>query len=198
MIRRLFEYGSEKAKVIGRENIYDYSLGNPSIPAPPAVNEALIDILQNDRNPALHGYSNTVGFDDTRKAIADDLTARMGMTIHPGELIMTTGVAPGLSAVIGALNIDENTEIAVIAPFFPEYRIISEGTGNKLTVVDADTEHLQINLDDFRRKINEHTQAVILNSPNNPTGAVLKEEVLRAAAEILEESTSITWFRQKL
>ncbi len=184
-IRELFEYGLQQAAVVGKENVYDFSLGNPSIPAPVAVNAAAVDIIQHEDSLLVHGYSSAPGFADARDAVAKELAERTGTEIHGSDLYFTCGAAPALIAVCSALHIDANTEILGIAPFFPEYRPFIESTGSKFVYVPADTEQFQIDLQTLERMINPNTQAVIINSPNNPSGVVFSKETLQKVADIL-------------
>ena len=172
VIRELFAYGLEQAKTVGPENVFDYSLGNPSIPAPAKVNQSIHDILNDTDSIKVHGYSMACGFDSAREAIAANLNRRFGTDLKAGNLFLTCGAAPGLIAVIKALLAEEDSEIMVVAPFFPEYRPFTESNGGHLVVVPADTDAFQIDLDQVERRLTPRTQAIIINSPNNPSGVV--------------------------
>ena len=185
VIRELFAYGLQQAKLIGPENVFDYTLGNPSIPAPEAVNQAIRDILTDTPSIAVHGYSMAGGFEGTRAAIADNLNRRFGTDIKAGNLFITCGAAPALISVIKALAADEESEIMAVAPYFPEYRPFVEKNGARFTVIPADRQHFQINLAEVEARINAHTQGIIINSPNNPSGVVYTEETLQKLADIL-------------
>ncbi len=184
-IRELFEFGLQRAAIVGRENVYDFSLGNPSIPAPKAVNEAIVDILNTEDSLLVHGYSSAPGFMDAREAVAAELSERTGTAVSGNDLFFTCGAAPALIAVCKALHIDSETEILGIAPFFPEYRPFIESTGSKFVYVPADTKNFQIDLAALEAMINKNTQAVIINSPNNPSGVVFSKETLEKVADIL-------------
>ena len=186
VIRELFAYGLEQAQVGGPENVFDYSLGNPSIPAPAKVNQSIHDILNDTDSIKVHGYSMACGFDAAREAIAANLNRRFGMELKPGNLFLTCGAAPGLIAVIKALLAEEDSEIMVVAPFFPEYRPFTESNGGHLVVVPADTDAFQIDLDQVERRITPRTQAIIINSPNNPSGVVYTRQTLEGLARLLE------------
>ena len=186
VIRQLFAYGLEQAKVVGPENVYDYSLGNPSIPAPKKVNEPIKKIVDETDSIKLHGYSMAPGFEEARAAVAKDLAARFGLDVKASELFFTCGAAPALISIIKALIVDADTEIMAIAPFFPEYRPFVNANGGKLVVVPADTKAFQIHLDEVEKRITKHTQAIIVNSPNNPSGVVYTEETLKGLAALLE------------
>ena len=183
-IRELFEYGLKQAAIVGAENVFDYSLGNPSIPSPTGVNEAIIDIVKNESSLAVHGYTSAPGYNGVREAVAADLTSRFGMEIKPSNLFFTCGAAPALCSVLKALSV-EDSEIIAIAPFFPEYRPFVENSGNKFVVVPADTESFQINFEALASLVSPKTQAVIINSPNNPSGVVYTEETIKKLGEIL-------------
>ena len=186
MIRELFAYGLEQAQVVGPENVFDYSLGNPSIPAPARVNQSIHDILNDTDSIRVHGYSMACGFDAAREAIAANLNRRFGMELRPGNLFLTCGAAPGLIAVIKALLAEEDSEIMAVAPFFPEYRPFTESNGGRLVVVPADTRAFQIDLSQVERRITPRTQAIIINSPNNPSGVVYTRQTLEGLARLLE------------
>lgn len=190
VIRELFAYGLQKAKEIGPENVFDYTLGNPSIPAPEAVNQAIRDILTDTPSIAVHGYSMAGGFEGTRAAIADNLNRRFGTDIKTSNLFITCGAAPALISVIKALAVDEESEIMAVAPYFPEYKPFTEKNGARFTVIPADRQHFQIDLAEVEARISEHTQGIIINSPNNPSGVVYTEETLRSLAEILRKKSA--------
>ena len=183
-IRELFEYGCQRAAIVGRENVYDYSLGNPSIPAPAGVNEAIRAILEDTDSLQVHGYTSAVGDLAARQAIADDLNLRYHAGVRPQELFLGCGAAPELVSVFRALSVP-GCEILAIAPYFPEYKPFVEGTGATFKVVPPDVPGFQINMDALASMLNANTQAVILNSPNNPSGVVYTKETLEQLAELL-------------
>lgn len=184
-IRELFAYGLQKAAEVGRENVFDFSLGNPSIPAPEKVNETVADIVRTRDSLEVHGYTVAAGAVSARMAVADDLNRRFGTELKPENLFMTCGAAPALTAVLRALK-TEHGEIAAFAPCFPEYRVFVEGTGMKFVLVPADTESFEISAEKLLPLLNENTQAVIINSPNNPSGVVYSAEVIGRIATLLE------------
>ena len=190
VIRQLFAYGLEQAAKVGPEKVYDYSLGNPSIPAPKKVNESIKKIVDETDSIKLHGYSMAPGFEEARAAVAKDLAARFGLDVKASELFFTCGAAPALISIIKALIVDADTEIMAIAPFFPEYRPFVNANGGKLVVVPADTKAFQIHLDEVEKRITKHTQAIIVNSPNNPSGVVYTEETLKGLAALLERKSA--------
>ena len=184
VIRDLFEYGRQRAAIVGPENVYDYSLGNPSIPAPDYVNQAIRDILDDTDSLAIHGYTTAVGDFETRKAIADDLNARYNAGAAPEDFFIGSGAAPELVAVFQALAVP-GAEILAVAPYFPEYKPFVEGTGAAFKVVPPDVPGFQINLCAVEAMLTPATQAIIINSPNNPSGVVYTAETLAALGEIL-------------
>jgi len=190
VIRELFAYGLQQAAVVGAENVYDYSLGNPSIPAPASVNKAICDILTSVESTKVHGYSMAAGFDGARRAIAENLNRRFALQITPGELFLTCGAAPALISVIKALAVTKDSEIVAVAPFFPEYRPFVESNGAKLVVVPADTDAFQIDLEALSARISVNTQAIIINSPNNPSGVVYTRQTLEKLSDILTEKSA--------
>ena len=189
VIRELFAYGLQQAKVVGKENVFDYSLGNPSIPAPAKVNETIKKLIDTTDSIQLHGYSMAPGFENVRQAIADNLNARFNCNAKASELFMTCGCAPALVSVAHALTASPEDEFIAIAPFFPEYNVFFTCAGAKLAVVPADTVHFQIDMDALEKTINEHSVAVVINSPNNPSGVVYTEETLKKIAELLDRKS---------
>lgn len=183
-IRELFEYGCRQAEAVGAENVFDYSLGNPSIPTPQAVTDALRMLLDTSDPIALHGYTSAGGDLQTRRAIADDLNARFDAGASPAELFITCGAAPALTAVFRALC-TPGAEILAVAPFFPEYRPFAEAAGAVFRVVPPDVPDFQINLEAVDAMLTENTAAIILNSPNNPSGVVYTEQTLRSLGRLL-------------
>ena len=183
-IRDLFEYGCQRSAIVGRENVYDYSLGNPSIPAPKAVDQAIRDILDDTDSLAIHGYTSAVGDLATRQAIADDLNTRYNAGVAASDLFIGCGAAPELVAVLNALAV-ENAEILAIAPYFPEYKPFTESTGAIFKVVPPDVPGFQINMDAVEEMLNPNTAAIIVNSPNNPSGVVYTAETLAALGQLL-------------
>lgn len=185
VIRDLFEYGLKQAAIVGPENVFDYSLGNPSIPSPDAVNDAIRAILDDTDSIKVHGYTSAVGDVETRQAIADDLNKRYNAEIRPENLFICCGAAPGLIAIMRALAATKEAEFVAIAPYFPEYKPFATCAGGKLVVVPADTEHFQIDLKALEAAITPNTQAVIVNSPNNPAGTVYTAETITALGQLL-------------
>ena len=183
-IRELFEYGLRQAAVVGKENVMDFSIGNPSIPTPAAVTEAFDALVRSEDTISVHGYTPAAGDYAARKAVADDLARRAGAEIRPENIYFTCGAAPALISVIRALAVPQ-AEVLVIAPYFPEYRPYVEMNGCRFVTVPADTAGFQIRLDELERRITSRTQALIINSPNNPSGVVYTPETLAELAKVL-------------
>ena len=188
-IRELFEYGRKQAAIVGLENVFDYSLGNPSIPSPPEVNQAIRDILADTDSLALHGYTSAVGDLETRKAISDDLNRRYSAQTQPEDFFLGCGAAPELVSVFRALAVPGG-EMLAIAPYFPEYKPFAEESGLIFRVVPPDLPDFQINLTAVEAMLTPHTQALILNSPNNPSGVVYTRQTLQTLAELLEKKAA--------
>ena len=185
-IRDLFEYGRARAAIVGPENVYDYSLGNPSIPSPREVNETICQILADTDSLLVHGYTTAVGDLATRQAIADDLNARYNISAKPENFFICNGAAPELVAVLRALAIP-GSEVLALAPYFPEYKPFAEEAGHIFKVVPPDVPGFQINFDALDRMITPRTQAIILNTPNNPSGVVYTAETLQKLRYLLDE-----------
>ena len=188
-IRELFEYGNRQRALVGKENVFDFSLGNPSVPAPTAVQKAFSEVLEENDVVSLHGYTSAQGAPSCRQAIAASMTRRFNMEIRPERLYMTCGAAASLTACFGALTVNSDTEFIAIAPFFPEYRVFAEVLGAKLKVVPMDEKGCQIDFDALRALLSENTQGVIVNSPNNPSGVVYSRETLETLSSILTEAS---------
>ena len=188
-IRDLFEYGRARAAVVGEENVFDFTLGNPSIPSPAEVNETICRILKDTDSLLVHGYTTAVGDWETRQAIAADLNSRYGANTGAEDFFLGSGAAPELVAVFRALAV-EGGEILAIAPYFPEYKPFAENAGMIFKVVPPDVPNFQISLPAVEAMLTERTQAVILNSPNNPSGVVYTRETLEQLAALLEKKAA--------
>ena len=189
VIRDLFEYGCSRAAIVGAENVFDYSLGNPSIPSPPEVNDAIRAILEDTDSLQVHGYTSAIGDFTCRKAISDDLNTRFAADSKPEEFFIGSGAAPELIAVLRALAV-EGGEVLTVAPYFPEYKPFAEANGLKFNVVPADVPGFQIRFDALEEMLTPATQAIILNSPNNPSGVVYTRETLEKLAEVLTRKSA--------
>lgn len=189
VIRELFEFGKMQAAKIGAENVFDFSIGNPSVPAPDAVNEKAIQLLKDMDPVILHGYTSAQGDIGVRQLIADSINARFQTGFGPDNLYVTVGAAAALCCCLNGLC-NPGEEVIVFAPYFPEYKVFIEGAGASMTLIPADTENFQIDFDAFTSAIHKNTKAVIVNSPNNPSGAVYSEETIRKLAAVLEEKSA--------
>lgn len=185
-IRDLFEYGRARAAVVGDENVFDYSLGNPSIPSPAAVDEAVRQILLDTPTLQVHGYTSAVGDAATRQAIADDLNRRYDAGCRGENFFLGCGAAPELVAVFTALAVPEG-ELLAIAPYFPEYKPFAQAAGLNFRVVPPDVPEFQIKLDAVEAMLTPHTQAVLINTPNNPSGVVYTQKTLEALGALLTQ-----------
>lgn len=184
VIREIFEYGNRRAAEIGRENVFDFSLGNPSVPGPAEVDQGIVSLVQTGPSVALHGYTSAPGAPDVRQAIARDINARFGAGVSASDIYMTCGAAASLTVSLHAL-VCPGDEVIVFAPFFPEYRVFAEKAGAKVVVVEADTAHFQINFEALEQALSPRTKAVIINSPNNPTGVALSPATVTRLCETL-------------
>ena len=185
-IREIFEYGNKRKAEIGAENVYDFSIGNPSVPAPPCVQQAVEELIREGDPVLLHGYTSAQGDAGLRQAIADYVNGQHGTALTADNFYITVGAAASLSITLKALA-EEGDEFITFAPFFPEYRVFVENTGSRLVVVNSDPKDFQIDQRAFEAAVTDHTKGVILNSPNNPSGVVISEEGIRELCEVLEK-----------
>ena len=183
-IRTIFEFGRKRAAEVGEENVYDFSLGNPNVPTPDFIKETAVDILTNMEPAAIHGYTVAPGNPQVREKLAESINSRFGVNIAGKNLFLTAGAAASITICFKALSQPED-EYITFAPFFPEYRAFVESVGGKLVVVPAQPEDWQIDFEAFEKLVTNHTKAVIVNSPNNPSGAVYSEDTIKKLAEIL-------------
>ena len=186
-IQAMFEEGNRLAKIYGSENVFDFSLGNPNVPAPDAVKYAIKELLDEEDPVVLHGYTNSnAGYEDVRIAIADSLNERFGTHFCSKNITMTVGAAGGLNVILKSL-INPGDEVIAFAPYFGEYRSYTDNYDGVLVEVSPNTTDFQPKLDEFEQKISPKTKAIIVNTPNNPTGVVYSEETIQKMAAILEK-----------
>lgn len=185
-IRTIFEFGRKRAAEVGEDNIYDFSLGNPNVPTPDFIRDAAVDILLHEEPSAVHGYTIAPGNPQVREALAESVNKRFGMKFTAKNFFLTAGAAASLTICFRALSQPED-EFITFAPFFPEYRAFVESVGGKLVVVPAQPADWQIDFDAFEKLVTNHTKAVIVNSPNNPSGAVYSEETIQKLTDILRK-----------
>ena len=183
-IRAMFEEGKIMAAKYGAENVYDFSLGNPNVPAPAEVKKAVFEELEKEDPVVLHGYMNNSGYEDVRAAIADSINRKFQTSFGEKNIIMTVGAAGGLNVILKTL-LNPGDEVIVIAPYFGEYNSYVSNYDGKIVVVSPNTETFQPNLEELEQKITARTKAVIINSPNNPTGVVYSEDTIKKMADIL-------------
>ena len=183
-IRTIFEFGQKRAAEVGAENVFDFSLGNPNVPVPDFIRDAAVDILMHGDPTEVHGYTIAPGKPAVREALAADLRHRFGMEVTGKNLFMTAGAAASVTITFKALT-EPGDEFVTFAPFFPEYRVFVEACGGKLVVVPAKTDDFQIDLTALERVLTPQTKAVIVNSPNNPSGAVYRETTIRRLTDLL-------------
>ena len=186
IIREFAQYASKRAAEIGAENVFNYTIGNPSVPTTDDFNKGLIDLIQNEDSLALHGYSPTLTIYSVRKAVAESLNRRFGMEYVPEDIFMTSGAAGALAHAIRCVT-EPGDEVITFAPYFPEYVPYVDGTGAVLKGVPADISSFQINFDAFLEMMNPNVQAILINSPNNPSGIVYSTETITRLAQILTE-----------
>lgn len=184
-IRAMFVEGNELAAKVGRENVYDFSLGNPATPAPAALNEAVRDLVDELDPLTLHGYMDNAGYPDVRQAVVDNLNRRFGTAFDAHNIIMTVGAAGGLNIIFKTI-LDPGDEVIVFAPYFGEYRSYAANFDASVVEVAPDYETFQPDLEAFAQAVRVQTKAVIVNTPNNPTGVIYHEDTMRKIGEILE------------
>ncbi|MBQ8344215.1 MAG: pyridoxal phosphate-dependent aminotransferase [Clostridia bacterium] len=188
VIREIFEYGKKRKSEIGADKVFDFSLGNPSVPAPKEVNEGLIELITTMPETALHGYTSAPGDINVRRAIADYINKTYGVSEKAENIFLTVGAAASLTVSLNAL-LCEGEEVIVFAPFFPEYRVFIEKAGGTLVSVKCSESDFQPDLNLLESSITCKTKAIIINSPNNPTGAVMREDTIKKIAEILDKKS---------
>lgn len=187
VIRELSEYATKRGTEIGYDNVYDFSLGNPSVPCPDGYTEAVIDIHENLNPMDIHGYSPSTTLPDVRKAVANSLNRRFGMNYDMKHIFMTSGAAGALAHALRAVT-KPGDKVLSFAPFFPEYRPYVSGCGDELVLVPADTTNFQINLEAFEEMLDEKVMAVLINTPNNPSGVVYSEDTIKAMTDIMRRA----------
>lgn len=184
VIREMFEEGKRLAKIYGKENVYDFSLGNPNVPAPKEVNEAIINVLKTEDSCFVHGYMSNSGYEDVREKIAQNINKKFGTDFKSNNLIMTVGAASGLNIILKSI-LNPEDEVIVFAPYFSEYNNYIQNYDGKVVKVSPNLVDFMPNLEEFEEKINEKTKAVIINTPNNPTGVIYKEDIIIRLADIM-------------
>ncbi len=186
-IRTIFEFGRKRAAEVGEENIFDFSLGNPNVPTPDFVRDAAIEILQTYEPAAVHGYTVAPGNPQVRETLAKSINERFGTNFAGKNLFVTSGAAAAITICFKALA-ESGDEFITFAPYFPEYKVFVESVGAELKIVKVRPEDWQIDFDDFQKLLSPKTKAVIINSPNNPSGAVYSQETIKKLTDILKQS----------
>ena len=186
IIREIFEYSKVRASEIGADKVYDFSLGNPSVEPPKEVSESLLELLNTQNSTLLHGYTSAQGDFNVRKTISDKINKDFNLALTPNHIYMTCGAAASLSICLKAV-VNQGDECIVFAPFFTEYRVFVENAGGELVISKPKEKTFQVDIEDFESKINAKTKAIILNSPNNPSGVVYSKETIKAVCEVLEK-----------
>lgn len=187
VIRDIFEFGMQRAREVGAENVFDFSIGNPSVPAPKEVDEKAIEMLRTADPVDIHGYTSNAGVLEVREKIAKSLNRRFKTNYTAENIFMTIGAAAALGICFKSLVDGPEDEIITFAPYFPEYQVYAKGAGCKLRVIQPDTESFQINFEELEKALNKNTKAVLINSPNNPSGVVYSAQTIQKLADLLEE-----------
>ena len=189
VIREIFEFGKQRAQEVGKENVFDFSLGNPSVNPPRIVADTLAELVREEDQTALHGYTSAQGDLSVRRAIADYIRTAHGAEADPDFIYMTCGAAASLTITLSALC-NEGDEVITFAPYFTEYKVFTETAGASLVALDSDPDTFQIDFDLLDKAVCEKTAAVLVNSPNNPSGVVYGEETVKRLAKLLEEKSA--------
>lgn len=189
VIREIFEFGKQRAQEVGKENVFDFSLGNPSVNPPRIVADTLAELVCEEDQTALHGYTSAQGDLSVRRAIADHIRTAHGAEADPDFIYMTCGAAASLTITLSALC-NEGDEVITFAPYFTEYKVFTETAGASLVALDSDPDTFQIDFDLLDKAVCEKTAAVLVNSPNNPSGVVYGEETVKRLAKLLEEKSA--------
>ncbi len=184
VIREMFEEGKRLRAIYGDKNVFDFSLGNPSVETPEKVNEAIKEILEKEDSLKVHGYMSNSGFEDVRTTIADSINKRFETNFSENNIIMTVGAASALNIIFKSI-LNPDDEVIVFAPYFMEYNNYVSGYDGKVVVISPNVKDFQPNLEDFEKKITNKTKAVLINTPNNPTGVIYKENVIKKMTEIM-------------
>ncbi|WP_301861168.1 pyridoxal phosphate-dependent aminotransferase [uncultured Megasphaera sp.] len=184
-IRALFDYGQEQAAKVGKENVFDFSIGNPSIPAPNCVQDEIVRLAREEAPAAIHGYTPAPGDPVVRQGVADYMNQTFQANVTGNNFYMTCGASASLAIILRALIAENEDEIIVNAPFFPEYRVFIQNAGGRLVMVPPDTEQFQLSMTGLAEAITSHTKAVIINTPNNPSGSVYSADTLMKLGELL-------------
>ncbi|MGM0397021.1 MAG: pyridoxal phosphate-dependent aminotransferase [Bacillota bacterium] len=188
-IRELFEYGKQQAEIVGKENVFDFSIGNPTVPAPECVKESIMELLETAKSSEIHGYTSAQGDVQVRRGLADYMNNTYNTELRAENFYMTCGAAASLTITLKAIVSGPEDEIIIIAPYFPEYKVFIRNAGARVVEVPADTDTFQINMEMLEGAITSKTKGIIINTPNNPSGAVYSEETIQTLSEILKSKS---------
>ncbi|MDP4144987.1 MAG: pyridoxal phosphate-dependent aminotransferase [Bacillota bacterium] len=188
-IRELFEYGKQQSLIVGKENVFDFSIGNPTVPAPACVKEAMLELLETCKSDEIHSYTSAQGDFEVRKGLADYMNNTYNCQLKADNFYMTCGAAASLCIALKALTADASDEFIIIAPYFPEYQVFIANMGAQVVIVPPDTDNFQIQMDLLEKAITKNTKGIIINSPNNPSGVVYSEETLKAIGSLLRRKS---------
>ncbi len=189
VIRELFEYGKKQEAIVGKENVFDFSIGNPTVPAPECVKNAILELLETPNTAEIHGYTSAQGDLEVRTGLADYMNKKYACNLSAQNFYMTCGAAASLTITLKALTQTPDDEFIIIAPYFPEYQVFIKNAGAKIVVIEPDTGHFQIDMGALEEAITPNTKGVIINSPNNPSGVVYSRETLEELAQVLKEKS---------
>ncbi len=187
-IREIFEYGKKRGSEVGADKVFDFSIGNPNVPAPDFLRDTMIDLLTNEPPTKIHGYTSAQGDLSVRRVLADHINSKYGTDITADHFYLTAGAAASLSICCKALALPGD-EFLTFAPYFPEYKVYVESAGAILSVIPANTEDFQVDIDKFEKTINKNTKAVIINSPNNPSGVVYSLDTIKKICSIMDKKS---------
>ncbi len=185
-IREMFEEGKKLVSIYGKENVYDFSLGNPSVPAPDSINQAILDIISNKSFLEVHGYTNNAGIEEVRETISNSLNNKYKTNFSKDNIIMVVGAASGLNIIFKTI-LDDEDEVITFAPYFMEYNHYVANYGGKIVSISPNTNDFQPNLEEFKSKLSSKTKAVLINTPNNPTGVIYSEATIKSMTKILKD-----------
>ena len=186
VIRDIFEYGKTRIQEVGKDNVYDFSLGNPNVPAPDCIKDSIVELLDTMDSTELHGYTSAQGDQQVRTLLANDINNRFGVNFSADDIYMTVGAAASLTVTLNALC-EDGDEFIAIAPYFPEYKVFAEGAGGVLKVVKPDIPNFEIDFDELEKTITPNTKGIIINSPNNPSGKVYSAETIVKLCNLLDK-----------
>ena len=185
-IRAMFEEGKELSRKYGKENVYDFSLGNPNVETPEEIKNIIGEIISDENSLSLHGYMSNSGYEDVRKTIANDINRKYHLSLDESSIVMTCGAAGGLNIILKSI-LEDDDEVILFAPFFGEYSNYIKNCNGKEVVVDTDERTFFPNIESLKRSITKRTKAVIINSPNNPTGVIYSGKVIQDICSVLKE-----------